>query len=118
VAKGGPNGGTIVEIGAYLGSSTAYIASALGERGKRGDIAFYTIDTWQNTAMTEGERNTYAEFLANIAPWGNRVRPLRGFSYDIARDWRKPVDMLFIDADHSYEAVRRDIADWAPWVKV
>ena len=32
---------------------------------------------------------------------------------EIGASWQGPVRFLFIDADHSYEAVRSDIATWA-----
>lgn len=28
----------------------------------------------------------------------------------------KPIDVLFIDGDHTYEGTLRDIASWVPWV--
>jgi hypothetical protein len=35
-----------------------------------------------------------------------------------AAGWTRPIDFLFIDADHSYEAVRRDWDDWTPHIPV
>ena len=29
-----------------------------------------------------------------------------------ARDWRRPIDLLWVDGDYRYEGVARDIADW------
>jgi hypothetical protein len=38
---------TFVEVGCWLGKSTAYCASRIRERGK--SIAFYAVDTWQGS---------------------------------------------------------------------
>jgi predicted O-methyltransferase YrrM len=32
------------------------------------------------------------------------------------KTWSEPIDFLFIDGDHAYEAVRRDWEDWSPHV--
>lgn len=38
-------------------------------------------------------------------------------SHEAVKGWQEPIDLLFIDADHSYQAVRRDWDDWSPYVK-
>ena len=43
------------------------------------------------------------------------VRP--GFSHDHAPAFREPIDLLFLDGDHSFDAVQRDYRDWAPKVR-
>jgi predicted O-methyltransferase YrrM len=47
---------------------------------------------------------------------GMRVEWLRQLSSEAVRRWREPIDFLFIDGDHAYEAVRRDWEDWTPFV--
>jgi predicted O-methyltransferase YrrM len=37
-------------------------------------------------------------------------------SDEAVKTWSEPIDFLFIDGDHDYEAVRRDYEDWSPHV--
>lgn len=39
-----------------------------------------------------------------------------GSSNDIAKTWKLPIDMLFIDADHSFEAVMNDFNIYSKFV--
>jgi hypothetical protein len=42
---------------------------------------------------------------------------VRSGSLDAERGWREPIRLLFIDGDHSYEALRADFSAWAPHVE-
>jgi hypothetical protein len=37
-------------------------------------------------------------------------------SHDVARTWSLPVDLVFIDGDHSEAGCERDWLDWSPHV--
>jgi hypothetical protein len=39
-------------------------------------------------------------------------------SYEFAMEHEGEFDLVFIDADHSYEAVKRDWRDWTPKLKI
>ncbi|MGH7901319.1 MAG: class I SAM-dependent methyltransferase [Thermodesulfobacteriota bacterium] len=39
-----------------------------------------------------------------------------GNSVEIANNWKKPVELLWIDGDHSYEEVLSDIENWEKFV--
>lgn len=46
------------------------------------------------------------------------VRIYRGYSWDVAKEFDDEFfDWVYIDGDHRYEAVKRDINDWYPKVK-
>jgi predicted O-methyltransferase YrrM len=96
----------MLEIGSHLGASARYLAAGAATRGGR----LYCIDTWQNQTMPEGEQDTYAAFTANVAAVAEWIVPVRKASEDVTQgDIPEPVHLAFIDGDHAYEAVRRDI---------
>ncbi|KKH47216.1 class I SAM-dependent methyltransferase [Methanosarcina sp. 1.H.A.2.2] len=104
--------GMFVEIGSYLGSSSCFIAEGIQQSEKKSHL--FCIDTWQNDAMSEGNKDTYKEFLNNTREYKNIISPLRGWSYDVAENFDKKVDFIFIDGDHSYEGVKKDVDLWIP----
>jgi len=100
---------TILEIGSYVGASTCCFGAAL-KKNKYGKVL--CIDTWKNDAMSEGPRDTYAEFLKNTEPFSKFIIPIRGFSTEVTAqvgNYTSHVDLLFIDGDHTYDGVK---ADW------
>jgi len=115
IAKSLGDNSVIVEIGAFKGKSSCFIAE--GIRSK--NCEFYTIDTWYNDGMEESRMDVFPDFLKNVAPYKDKIRPLRGSSCKIREDWpeQKKIDFLWIDGDHSYKGVKRDIQDWVPLVK-
>lgn len=99
----------VCEIGSYVGASACCFGLAMSRSGA-GKIL--CIDTWNNDAMSEGNRDTYAEFRKNTQPYTRFIVPVRGFSTNVIEQvasHAKRVDVLFIDGDHSYEGVK---ADW------
>jgi predicted O-methyltransferase YrrM len=74
----------------------------------------YCVDSWQNDAMSEGQRDTYEEFLRNTKECSDRIIPLRGESTAIAASFGSSIALLFLDGDHSYEGVKADVDAWWP----
>ena len=109
-------GRTYVELGSYLGASSCFIASGIQSSGITAKL--YCIDTWNNDAMSEGNRNTYTEFLENTEEFQGIVVPLRGRSEEVAKTFDKEIDFLFIDAGHEYENVKADVLAWFPKLRL
>lgn len=108
-----PNGFVACEIGSYVGASTAFLAAAASL--KQGHV--HAVDTWQNDAMP-GERveDTWLQFLENIDRFRIWITPHRGRARAV-KDSVPPIDMLFIDGDHSYEGTLENLQDFAPKLK-
>jgi len=110
-ALGLPQGFTVCEIGSYLGASTYVLgAAACINKGR-----IFAIDTWDNEAMgAEAKVDTFSEFLNNIYEFRDVIQPIRGWSRDVADRIPDGLDMVFIDGDHSYEAVLSDLLLYIP----
>ena len=102
----------IVELGAWLGLSTRYMA----ERAR--GAAIITIDHWRggpehvnDPAYAAMLPELYETFLANCWDHREQILPLRMSTLDgldlVSRHGLAP-DVCYIDADHSYPAVRAD----------
>ncbi len=52
---------------------------------------------------------------AGVEP--NTVEFITGDSSTVGKLWGKPIDLLVIDGDHSFEGCRKDILAWWPHVK-
>jgi len=69
--------------------------------------------------MRKLNRTLKETFLDNMKQHGvlDVVRPLVGYSYEFAADFKQPIDLLFIDGNHDYEAVLQDYEQWSPFLK-
>jgi predicted O-methyltransferase YrrM len=109
-----PSGGRILEIGSFKGKSSCYIASGLRSPGAR----LHCVDVWSNQAMPyDPPQDVFPEFEANVAKYRHMIEIHRGESAAVASRWTMPIDVLFIDGDHSYDGCRTDIDAWLHHVR-
>jgi hypothetical protein len=109
-----PSGGTIVELGSYLGASTAFLCVEALNSDR--PIRIVAVDTWADGLYYEG-RPIYAEFLRHLEPAIRTgcLHHLRSASAEAACHFaNRSVHSVFIDADHRYAGVLADIRAWWP----
>jgi hypothetical protein len=114
-----PENGRIVEIGAWKGASTSYLAVEAQHKKLRIDV----IDTWAGSHEHKGtsdiiEDSLFETFIDNLRPIIKYINPIRADSVTASRMYdEESLDAVFIDADHEYESVKKDILAWMPKVK-
>ncbi|MBM3822050.1 MAG: class I SAM-dependent methyltransferase [Verrucomicrobia bacterium] len=117
LARGCTGRGVIVEIGSWQGKSTLCLAG--GSQAVNGPKV-YAIDPHVGSPehQMEGKIWTFDAFQKNIADAGlsDRVVPIVKMSGDAVRDMREPIELLFIDGAHEYEAVKADFENYEPWL--
>jgi predicted O-methyltransferase YrrM len=121
--------GPIAEIGTYCGKSTIYLAAAASQAGQ----LVLTVDHHHGSEENQpgweyhdaelvdpatGRLDTLPHFRSTLAAAGleEHVIAIVGRSADVARLWRTPLGMLFIDGGHTDAAAVADYEGWAPWV--
>ena len=107
---------SVVEIGSFKGRSTFVLASGCnGGIGKA-----YAVDPFTGMAAPSdfAGKPTFEDFIKNCGHFKNLTVVKKTSLEAAAMDVIPPeVDMVFIDGDHSYEAVMEDLKTWTPRAK-
>jgi predicted O-methyltransferase YrrM len=121
--------GPLLEIGTYCGKSAVY----LGAAARAGGTVLFTIDhhrgseenqagwEWHDTEVVDpetGRMDTLPFFRRTIAAadLDDVVVGVVGYSIPIARVWRTPLGLVFIDGGHAEDVAMADYAAWTPHV--
>jgi len=120
--------GPLLEIGTYCGKSAVYLGAAARERR----TVLFTIDHhrgseemqsgWEHhdpsTVDTSGRIDSYPFFRRTMEEAGldDTVVAMIGDSVTIAKHWRTPLGLLFIDGAHSPEPAMADYEAWSSHV--
>lgn len=92
----------MIEVGVDTGKSTFYLLDNIPT------LNIIAIDTNIKKFYNNEVKNRY----------GDRLVPIQGYSYAVADQIPdNSVDIVFIDADHSYESVKKDILSYTPKLK-
>ena len=130
------DGAHVVEVGAYLGKSTAYLAGAIADSGKR--ITFHAIDTFQGVPgdifpsegasgeftfpdqeALRGADGTLIEACRHhLTPVADYVELRQAESLAAAATYADgSLDFVFLDNDHTTEHLARELVVWWPKLK-
>lgn len=103
------------EIGVNKGHNAAYICNIIKPK------TLYLIDPWSNFFdPASGEIIGEAHYIATTALLSSFpcCRIIRKTSYEAISDFAdESLDFVYIDSDHSYNAVCREILQWYPKIK-
>ena len=119
---------TGAEIGCRVGATTGYIL-----RNCPSIQMLYAVDIWdvvpesvqtsywlsvyRNTSVG-GFRSMKRKFERNTMGFKKNTTVLQGLSWKMAQNVAdRSLDFVFIDADHAYESVVKDITAWTPKLK-
>lgn len=95
-----------VEIGVLRGECSREIVREWGKC-----ITLYLVD---NYCCGWDEYDTA---VANLSPWKDRIEWVLGDSVEIAFKIPDNLDFVYIDGDHSYEGVKRDMEAYWPKIR-
>jgi predicted O-methyltransferase YrrM len=125
-ARGLRVAGPLLEVGSWCGKSAVY----LGTAARSLDTVLYTVDHHRGSEENQPGEQYHDPALFDAAagavdtlPCLRRtlrvtnledcVIPIVGASRKVARHWRTPLALVFIDGGHSLEAARGDYESWS-----
>ena len=100
--------GPIIEIGTLFGFTTALLASWVADDRKIVTVDNFSWNPWG--LVPEAHQALTRRVLAPFLRSGRVEIAVQGSAEFFAAYAGPPPSLVFIDGDHSYEAVRRDIA--------
>jgi predicted O-methyltransferase YrrM len=125
-----PGEGAVVEIGSFAGKSLVCLAGGARLRGPGRVVSIdphggssehqpgapAARDDYWNAG--EGRLNTLPVLRRNLRAAGlaEHVEVVVSTSDAAAATWNEPIRVLFIDGNHNYAQVVRDLRAWTPWV--
>ncbi len=112
-----------LKVGAEIGVALAGHSNAILAR--TGVQRLYGIDSYRHRPGYEDIMNLpqrtfdvlHNNVLQFMQPHGERFNLLRMASVEAAAYISEPLDFVYIDAEHSYDAVKQDLETWFPKVR-
>lgn len=108
----------VAEIGCYRGDFSEQILQILTP------YSLYLIDTFEHGGRKYGEElgymnTSYSDFwdyiyISNRFKENESVKIYRGFSFELANKFLEIFHIIYHDASHLYEDLKRDLKDWLP----
>jgi predicted O-methyltransferase YrrM len=120
------DGALFVEIGSFKGRSSAFMAVEIANSGKR--IQFDCVDPQKLLSHYADSAKEQPEVFEGYGAeyFHKRLEPVKGFynlvestSIEAYKQYAdRSIDFLMIDGDHTYDAVKNDILNFLPKMKV
>ena len=116
----------VCEVGCWVGETTRdYIDIIKKNNGTATIVDWFSgnedivgIPNHTHAYKPENKDSIYSVFMNNLAGYHDNLRVLRGRSNEVVDQIANDsLDICFIDADHIYEGVKRDIGLYLPKVK-
>ena len=104
----------IVDVGTFLGGSAEMLCQGMPEDGK-----LFTIDNFEGCGLTKDRvpKETAARYARDRLSRFN-ADVIVGDSREVAASFdKKSADLVFLDGDHAYASIAREIADFRPLVR-
>lgn len=121
------DGAHFVEVGAFYGKSSAYLAVEIVNSQK--NIKLDIVDTWRGSE--EHQENGWDRqdpmindtafdiFEQNMLPVKGHYTPIKLPSVEASKLYAdESLDFVYIDAAHDYDSIKADVEAWLPKVKV
>ncbi|GIW42431.1 MAG: hypothetical protein KatS3mg076_3008 [Candidatus Binatia bacterium] len=121
--------GPVLEIGSYCGKSSVYLGTGAREAGgilvcvdhHRGSEEHQPGQLYHDPDLYDpevGKMESLFELRRTLARAGLEDTAILvvGRSTEVARLWRVPLGLVFIDGGHTHEAAHSDYEAWAPLV--
>lgn len=108
---------SVIELGSWKGKSTHALLSS-------GCPHVYAIDTWKGSefepeAHAEAATGSvFEDFKKNVGHFKNLIIIQNDINEAVKATTDRAVDMVFIDAGHTYEEVKNDIKKWKSKAKI
>ncbi len=106
----------VVEIGSARGKSTCCLSLACkdNQAGKVFAIDPHMSNAWSDVNTTgDNERFLRSRLKAyDLEPY---CEVIRATSTEAAKTWDRPIDLIFIDGDHTFEGVKTDFELFQPY---
>lgn len=100
----------VVEIGILDGGTTKEMALVCS-------VPIYGIDPIIKDSMNKRLIGHENKIKRNLSFYKNFYF-YKDFSYNIVKSWKSKFDFIFVDGDHSYNAVKQDFDDWFPLLNI
>ena len=111
--------GKIVELGAWKGRSSAFLVVEAYNKSPK--IEVHIVDTWGGNPLDGSQdqsADVYSKFTSNMSLLSIPYQAHRMTTNEAVKIFEdESLDAVFIDADHSYEAVKLDIKNWMPKIR-